>query len=267
VLFKRGMWTDAIILAIVAIIVIPFILDMSPLSYTNICRVLFVSLLFVRPIVKMLTRWKEAAPPHRGGKGRASYSRTPPSRKPSPRSGNTGSSQPGKRPQRASNRNESSSSRNKNVVRGRKVREVKNASSKIENEKEQSESSQQKKPAVQTARASKPNQKVTKTSTRTSSKGSGKKINDEAPTPDENQAPKVDTPEKVKGTKIAEKVDKMEVPENDTANFGKRNVKKRRPSFEKDESVDEEKYLKSNSPEPEVESEANFGRTPKRKTR
>lgn len=66
VLLKREIWTDALTLLAVAIVLFPLYFGVWPFSVVTGLTILVFLLLGIRPLARSLTHWKEATPPHRG---------------------------------------------------------------------------------------------------------------------------------------------------------------------------------------------------------
>ncbi|KAA3612377.1 MAG: hypothetical protein DWQ05_20505 [Calditrichaeota bacterium] len=286
VFLKREIWTDALILLAVGILFLPTVLNLGIISVGN-SFVIFLAVLFlVRIIARMLTPWKDPAPPHRGGKSRSDYTRSGTrsthTRRPSAnRPGGSDSST--RRPPRPGNRPESSTDRPK-----RPTRDSESSTPRAKRPIQESAPKPRRKPAPRPKQSRTP----ASTGTRTAAPQE-KKIEKTAPSPVVEKTPRKSPAKKsvkpavavdevvasdvqqVKETKKPVKrevikKDKPEVvqePEVRVDDFGKRNVKKKRPQFTEEHSGNESETLQNKPAEPAGENQLVFGRTPKKKTR
>lgn len=267
VFLKREIWADSLFLIALILLLAPIYLGVSPFSATIHFASYLLALFVARLFAKSLTRWKEAAPPHRGGKGRRDYNRGAQVR----RSGGRGSS-----PDSSANRPSRSSGG------GRGSRAESDTRSKRPTQDTESRSRRKPQP--------RPKQSQARPATPRTQQRSEKRVGAARPAPNRTKKSDGSKPQKPAENKKNElKKDKpavvmptaeepqVEVTTSvepltekdskvDTSAFGKRNAKPKRPKFDSDEN-DDFSTLTNNRNEKEGEAEITFGRTPKKKSR
>ncbi len=263
VFLRREIWTDTLFLGALVLLFLPVYLNIWPFSMTFSFGVYLAVLFVVRIVARAFTRWKEAAPPHRGGKGRSEYNRSSQTRR---STGRSSIQEPrSSRPTRPGTRSEPT---------GRPPKRSSQDAESQARKRTQSKPKPGQSPARSTTRVVQKTEKSAerRPESRRQQNTSDKKTTKPARAARDNsvgvQSPVVIEMPAERPVEIETKIDKPlnEEQKNRSGSFGKRNAKPKRPKFAKI-AGEEPDNLHGDIISSEGETEITFGRAPKKKSR